>query len=103
VPPSPDPAVNRLRATVAAHARWSRATADERLAGTAAGRRAFHDRFIRLVDPDGVLDPAERAKLAENARKAHFTKMAMARHIKARGPVGARARKGTGRAGDDAA
>jgi hypothetical protein len=34
------------------------------------------DRFERKVDPDGTMLPAERAKRAENARKAHFLAMA---------------------------
>jgi hypothetical protein len=82
VPPSPDPTVNTLRASVAAHARWSRTT--DRSAATEPARRAAWDRFERQVDPDGVLDPAMRAKLAENARRAHYQKMALARHLKAR-------------------
>jgi hypothetical protein len=43
---------------------------------TAAGRAAADARFEREVDPDGVLDPAERARRAEHARKAHFTRLA---------------------------
>jgi hypothetical protein len=46
--------------------------------GTAAARKAFADRFEREVDPDGVLSPAERARRAESARKAHFTRLALA-------------------------
>ena len=34
--------------------------------------------FEREVDPDGVLDPAERARRAEYARKAYFAKLALA-------------------------
>jgi hypothetical protein len=34
-------------------------------------------RFEREVDPDGTLPPAERAKRAESARKAHFARMAL--------------------------
>jgi hypothetical protein len=34
-------------------------------------------KFEREVDPDGALLPAERAKRAENARKAHYKRMAL--------------------------
>lgn len=33
-------------------------------------------RFEREVDPDGVLDPCERAKRAESARQAYYAKLA---------------------------
>jgi hypothetical protein len=45
---------------------------------TAAGRAAFLGRFEREVDPDGLLDPAERARRAEFARKAYFARLALA-------------------------
>jgi len=44
---------------------------------TAPARRAFHERFERQVDPDGTLPPAERARRAEAARKAYFTRLAL--------------------------
>lgn len=34
--------------------------------------------FEREVDPGGLLDPAERARRAEFAKKAYFTKLALA-------------------------
>jgi hypothetical protein len=37
---------------------------------------AADQRFEKLVDPEGILDPLERAKRAENARKAHYLRMA---------------------------
>ena len=43
---------------------------------TAAGRRAFLDRFEREVDPDGILPPPERAARAEAARKAYMAALA---------------------------
>jgi hypothetical protein len=65
----------RLRARAAAHASWAN-TADP--AGrTAPGRKAFRDSFEREVDPDCVLDPAERARRAEHARKAYFAGLAL--------------------------
>lgn len=64
-----------LRARLAAHTRWSREA--DRTRATAAARQAAQERFEKQVDPDGTMDPRERAMLAENARKAHFTKMAL--------------------------
>lgn len=64
-----------LVARVAAHSRWA-ATADP-TAATAPARKAFLDRFERQVDPEGVLAPAERARRAEHARKAYFTRLAL--------------------------
>lgn len=43
---------------------------------TANARKAFLSKFEAEVDPDGVLDPADRASRAEHARKAYFTKLA---------------------------
>lgn len=63
-----------LSQRIAAHTRWAN-TAD-RTAATAAGRKAFLDRFERQVDPDGILNPSERSKRAEHARKAYFLQMA---------------------------
>lgn len=40
------------------------------------GRMAFLASFERLVDPDGTLSPAERARRAAHARSAHFAKLA---------------------------
>jgi hypothetical protein len=65
-----------LRARLAAHESW--AATEDPTARTAPAREAFLDRFERQVDPDGVLDPAERARRGESARKAHFTRLALA-------------------------
>jgi hypothetical protein len=70
------PAERHMRAQLGAHAQWARC--DDRTARTAAARSGFFKRFETQVDPDGVLDPAERAKRAENARQAHMLKLAMA-------------------------
>ncbi|MGY1776901.1 hypothetical protein ACI8AV_13675 [Geodermatophilus sp. SYSU D00804] len=63
-----------LRARIAAHASWAK-TAD-RSARTAPARRAQLDRFEARVDPDGILDPVVRARMAESARKEYFTRLA---------------------------
>jgi hypothetical protein len=44
---------------------------------TAAARAAFLSKFEAEVDPEGKLPPAERARRATAARKAHFTRMAL--------------------------
>jgi hypothetical protein len=60
------------RARIAANTRWSRLSTAQRLKQTAPGRRAMFAYFEKLVDPDGLLSPEERTKLAENARKAQL-------------------------------
>ncbi|MDO0977176.1 hypothetical protein [Mycolicibacterium frederiksbergense] len=35
------------------------------------------DKFEQQVDPDGTLQPAERAQRAEHARKAYFKRLAL--------------------------
>lgn len=42
-----------------------------------AARAAAFQRFEDEVDPDRVLDPAERQERAEFARRAHMTKLSM--------------------------
>ena len=64
-----------LRARIAAHTRWSNCA--DPTAATAPARKAALDRFERQVDPDAVLPLAERARRAEHARKAYFTKLAL--------------------------
>jgi hypothetical protein len=64
-----------MRARLAGHSKWAK-TAD-RTAATAIARQAFLDGFEEQVDPDGVLDPADRARRADSARKAHFTRLAL--------------------------
>ena len=64
-----------LIARIAAHESWVKTT--DRAARTANARKAFLDRFEQQVDPDGQMTPAERAKAAESARKAHFARLAL--------------------------
>ena len=44
---------------------------------TAPARAAMTQRFLDEVDPEGVLPPAERARRAEYARRAHMTKLSL--------------------------
>lgn len=64
-----------LRAQIAAHESW--AHTEDRPARTANARKAMLDKFETQVDPEGILSPAERAKRAEHARKAHFKRLAL--------------------------
>lgn len=69
------PTDRRISAQIAAHAKW--ATCDP-VAGTAAARAAFDQRFVDEVDPERALDPVERARRAGHARKAYFARLALA-------------------------
>lgn len=69
------PEQRKLRASIAAYAMWSREA--DPAARTAGARKAFLDRFEREVDPNGELEPAERARQAEQARKSHFRALAL--------------------------
>ncbi len=71
------PSERSTRARIAVYERWARTTAADRIAATAPARQGLLDRFERLVDPDGLLDPAERARRADAARKAHYLRMAL--------------------------
>ncbi|HTM85482.1 MAG TPA: hypothetical protein VL179_11405, partial [Mycobacterium sp.] len=62
------------RARIAAHASW--AATPNRAARTAAGTEAFLRRFERQVDPDGVLAPQERRRMAIHARTAYMLQLA---------------------------
>lgn len=63
-----------LRARLAA---FTRASQYDGLTVTAKARQTFLDQFELQVDPDHLLPVAERARRAEAARKAHFTRLAL--------------------------
>ena len=65
-----------LRARMAAHLLHARLK--DPAEQTASARAAFLSRFEREVDPDGVLQPAERFRRAEHAKKAYFLRLALA-------------------------
>ncbi|MDN5918674.1 MAG: hypothetical protein L0I76_26855 [Pseudonocardia sp.] len=69
------PEQRTLRARIAANARWSR---EDPARQGAILRRGFADKFEREVDPDGTLPPAERARRAKNAQRAHMQRIALA-------------------------
>lgn len=58
-----------------AHTRW--AMTEDRTAATQPARDALMRKFEDQVDPEGRLDPVERAKRAEHARKAYFQRLAL--------------------------
>ncbi|MFD0362742.1 hypothetical protein ACFQZZ_14960 [Nocardia sp. GCM10030253] len=69
------PSERTLQARIAAHASWAKTP--DRAARTKKAREALLTKFDRLVDPDGLLSPEERAYRANQARKAHFTRLAL--------------------------
>lgn len=69
------PAERRLRASIAGNTRWSKEA--DPSAATRKARETFLNSFELAVDPDGVLEPTERARRAESARKAHFARLAL--------------------------
>ena len=69
------PEERSLRSQIAAHEKWAKC--DDPSAATAPARSAFLKRFEFEVDPDGALDPAERTRRAEHARKAYFKRLAL--------------------------
>lgn len=66
------PAQRALRARAAAYALHAQGGTS-----TKAGTAAFMSRFERVVDPEGVLAPEERARRARLALKAHMTALAL--------------------------
>lgn len=69
-------AQRKMAARQAALTRWSRTP--DRVAALAPARRGTLERFEREVDPHGELNSATRLRLAEAARKAHMTRLALA-------------------------
>lgn len=70
----------RLRARLGG---LTRASQYDGLEVTAAARAAYRQSFEILVDPERKLPEVERLRRAEAARRAHYTRLAMA-SVKAR-------------------
>jgi hypothetical protein len=70
-----DPAEMALRGRVGAYVTHSRHDPRET---TANARAAFMARFEDEVDPERLLSELERRRRAEMARKAHFSRLALA-------------------------
>ncbi|MBA2952158.1 hypothetical protein GON03_19260 [Nocardioides sp. MAH-18] len=62
-------------ARIAANERWAKT--EDRSAATQPARDAMARKFEDQVDPDRVLPAAERAKRAENAKRAHYQRIAL--------------------------
>ena len=72
------PELRSLRARLAVNASWAKTT--DRSARTAPGTAASPaslSYWEKRVDPAGVMDDATRSKAAENARTAHYQRMAL--------------------------
>lgn len=79
------PEQRSMRARIAALARWSK---EDPQPAARRGQDALMARFVREVDPDNQLPPAERQRRALAARKAHMTRLALASsRARARGKV----------------
>ena len=74
--PSSETTKRVLRARMAAHA--LHAQVSDPAAHTAPARKVFLSRFEREVDSEGVLEPQERARRAEHAKKAYSLRLAAA-------------------------
>lgn len=68
------PGQRSLRARSAAYRSW--ANTSDSSARTAPARRAFNDRFAKYVDPDNKMPSVERARRAEQAKRAYFLDLA---------------------------
>jgi hypothetical protein len=69
------PEQRQMRSKLGAHAKW--AATDDRTAATEPARKGFLAKLAREIDPDGVMDPTELARRVENARRAHYQRMAL--------------------------
>jgi hypothetical protein len=69
-------AQRRMRSSLASLTRW--ANEDDPAAAMRPALNGFLTKFEREVDPDGTLDPEERTRRAQAARKAHMRRLALA-------------------------
>ena len=86
-----DPGLRRLAGRIGAYTVHSRHDGREI---TAAARHAFGERFLKQVDPEGILTPEERMRRADAARKAYFAQLAFRSAVARRAKA---ARRGQGR------
>ena len=71
------PAERSLRASIAAHTRWSRTPEAERRRQGDRGHAALLAKFADEVDPQHLLRPDERHQMAQNAMTAHMKRLAL--------------------------
>jgi hypothetical protein len=67
------PAQRSMRASLASHTRW--AGVSDRTEAMRPVLDGMLAKFAREVDPDGTLDPGERLKRAESAKKAYYKRL----------------------------
>ena len=70
---SSNPQDRVLIAQIAAAERWGRET--DRSAATAPAREGRRAKFAKQIDPEGVLDPAERERRVDSLVHAHMLRM----------------------------
>ncbi|MGI5834970.1 MAG: hypothetical protein ACOX87_00580 [Chloroflexota bacterium] len=75
-----DPRIAAIRGRIGAYTQHAMYDPKET---TRKAREGFNAKFLREVDPDGVLPEEERVRRAEMARRAHFSRLALA-SVKAR-------------------
>lgn len=90
------PAQRSLQARLAASAKHARTDGREATAAARAASPGSDEYWIAKVDPNGELDVKERVKRARNAKREHFTRMAL-KSAKARAARRADAARQTGR------
>jgi len=71
------PEERSTRARMAAHALHSKYAGDEITAAARAASPGSNAYWEQKVDPDLELAPAERARRASHAKKAHFARLAL--------------------------
>ena len=72
---------NQLLGAIGGNELWATLHGAARTAATAAARAAGPgsiEYWERKVDPDGVMAPADRTKCAEHAKKAYYSRLALA-------------------------
>jgi hypothetical protein len=73
--PAANPQDRLAIAKLAALESWAKTP--DRSRRTRPARQALLAKIEAAVDPDGVMDPATKAKAVDNARSAHFRRMAL--------------------------
>lgn len=73
--PAAHPNDRHAIAVLAAQTSWANTT--DRTGRTRPARDALLAKIEAQVDPDGVMDPATRAKAIHNARSAYFRRLAL--------------------------
>jgi hypothetical protein len=76
-----DPEVNRTWGSIGGNERWATLHGEARTAATAEARAAGPgalEYWESKVDPEGIMSPADRTKCATNAKRAYYSRLALA-------------------------